>query len=92
MFYLVCFDIVQDRTRARVVKVLSGYGHRVQKSVFECPRLTEKQFVQMKHRIDDLIDQVEDTVRFYFLCQGCLRKVEWVGFDDGLFNSAFDVV
>lgn len=92
MFWLVCFDIVDDRTRARVVKVLQGYGRRVQKSVFECRRLTEKQFLEMKHKIDDLIDQQDDTVRFYFLCQKCLHRVEWIGFDDSLFKLAFEVV
>ena len=39
MFYLVCFDIVEDPARAKVVKVLKEYGERVQKSVFECPNL-----------------------------------------------------
>jgi len=92
LFYLVCFDIVEDRTRARVVKVLCGYGRRVQKSVFECQKLTEKQFLDMKHRIDDLIDQQQDTVRFYFLCKGCLGKVEWIGYDDTLFKLAYEVV
>lgn len=92
MFWLVCFDIVDDRTRARVVKILLGYGRRVQKSVFECRQLTEKQFLEMKHKIDDLIDQEDDTVRFYFLCQRCLRKVEWTGYDDRLFKLAFEVV
>ena len=36
MFCLVCFDIVEDRSRTRVVKVLKSHGQRVQKSVFEC--------------------------------------------------------
>ncbi|MEI6262409.1 MAG: CRISPR-associated endonuclease Cas2 [Deltaproteobacteria bacterium] len=31
------------------------YGTRVQKSVFECPNLTEKQFLKLKHRIEDSI-------------------------------------
>ena len=75
-----------------MVKVLCGYGRRVQKSVFECRQLTEKQFLEMKHRIDDLIDQQEDTVRFYFLCQGCLRRVEWIGINDTLFKLAYEVV
>lgn len=34
--YAVCYDITDDRERARVDKTLKGYGLRVQKSVFEC--------------------------------------------------------
>ena len=41
MFFLVCFDISDDRIRYRTVKVLKGFGKRVQKSVFECGGLGE---------------------------------------------------
>ena len=34
--YIAVFDVTEDRERARVAKVLEGYGVRVQKSVFEC--------------------------------------------------------
>ena len=37
--FAVCYDISHDNERARVDKLLKGYGFRVQKSVFEC-RLT----------------------------------------------------
>ena len=45
MFVLVCFDIVDDRVRYRVVKTLKGYGIRGQKSVFECGNITEYKFI-----------------------------------------------
>ena len=79
MFFVVCFDIVDDRTRYRVVKILKEYGHRVQKSVFECSRLTEEQFIKMKHRIEDHIDHGEDSVYYYFICRECLGKMEYSG-------------
>jgi CRISPR-associated protein Cas2 len=34
--YAVVYDITLDKERARVDKVLKGFGFRVQKSVFEC--------------------------------------------------------
>lgn len=34
--YLISYDIEDDRERNRVSKLLTGYGFRVQKSVFEC--------------------------------------------------------
>lgn len=79
MFYLVCFDIVDDRARYRVVKVLKGYGIRVQKSVFECPNLTEHRFLKMKNALEKEMDHLEDTIRYYPLCRGCLRGVEYSG-------------
>ncbi|MEK7264350.1 MAG: CRISPR-associated endonuclease Cas2 [Bacteroidota bacterium] len=40
--YAVVYDISSDKERARVDKVLKGFGFRIQKSVFEC-RLTKKE-------------------------------------------------
>ena len=34
--YTVVYDITSDAERARVDRVLKGFGFRVQKSVFEC--------------------------------------------------------
>lgn len=79
MFYLVCFDIVDDRVRYRAVKILKSYGVRVQKSVFECASITEEQFLKMKHRLEDCIDSTQDSVMYYFLCRQCLLKVEYSG-------------
>jgi len=79
MFYLVCFDIADDHIRYRVVKVLKGYGVRVQKSVFECSSLTEEQFLKLKHRIEECIDATQDSIRYYLLCKKCIRNVEYSG-------------
>ncbi len=79
MFYLVCFDISDDPSRARVVKALKGHGYRVQKSVFECPDLTEKRFLKLKDRLEGLIDKTTDSVRYYRQCQGCLKDCEFSG-------------
>jgi len=79
MFYLICFDIVNDQIRAKVAKILKGYGYRVQKSVFECPDLTEKQFLELKDKIESLIDVTEDSVRYYRQCRQCLKSCELSG-------------
>ena len=79
MFILVCFDIVDNRTRYRVAKTLKGYGVRVQKSVFECSNMTEHKFFTMISKLDDLIDHGEDTIRYYKLCSSCVKSVEVSG-------------
>ena len=92
MFCVVCFDIVDDRTRARAAKILKEYGQRVQKSVFECGLLTEKKFLKLKHRLEDLIDNAEDTVRYYFVCKGCLEKMEFSGIGEAPDIETYRVV
>lgn len=78
MFYLVSYDIVDDRKRTAVSKVLLGYGNRVQKSVFECV-ITEKQFMELRERVERLLDFEWDSVRYYKLCKKCLETVEVAG-------------
>lgn len=92
MFILVCFDIVDDRVRYRAVKVLKQFGVRVQKSVFECAQLTDRQFIQMVQKLAELIDHTQDTVRYYLLCRDCLRKVEFSGIGTGPQQDRFKVV
>lgn len=91
MFYLVCFDIVDDRTRYRVVKILKEYGYRVQKSVFECSRLSESQLMGMIQSIEERIDHTADSVRYYALCRDCLKKVEVCGIGSQPQTAAFRV-
>lgn len=79
MFYVVCFDISDDRIRYRVVKVLKGCGNRVQKSVFECPSMTEEKLLRLKDRLESLIDQTTDSVRYYRQCRSCLTEFERSG-------------
>jgi len=79
MFLLICFDIVDDKVRYRAVKLLKGYGVRVQKSVFECANMTEHKFLKLKSGLEDLIDHTEDTVRYYPLCKSCVTAVEYSG-------------
>ena len=79
MFYVVCFDISDNRVRYRVVKALKGYGTRVQKSIFECPDLSEHGLLKLQKKLDDLIDHGSDSVRYYRLCRACMAEVEWNG-------------
>ena len=79
MFYLICFDIVDDRDRTRVGKIIGNHGRRVQKSVFECSDLSEEQILKLKTAIDDQIDDNSDSVRYYPMCRSCLNKLEFSG-------------
>ena len=69
MFYIVSYDIPDDRKRDRVSKTLLDFGARVQYSVFECildGKLLEKMTAKLTKLISD-----EDSVRIYALCAKC---------------------
>lgn len=79
MFTVIAFDIVDDRTRYRVVKALRRYAVRVQKSVFEASELKPKAFQRLRQEVERLIDADQDKVRYYFLCGSCVPRVELSG-------------
>lgn len=78
MFYLVCYDIVNNHRRNKVAKLLESYGLRVQKSVFECV-LDDKQQENLQKRLMKLLNKREDQIRFYPLSAHCRDKVVVLG-------------
>jgi CRISPR-associated protein Cas2 len=78
MKYIVSFDIVNDRIRTRVVKILSEYTYRVQKSVFE-GLMSKDSLKEMKTKIENIIDKKKDSVRIYPLCGKCEPEVQIIG-------------
>lgn len=78
MFIVVSYDVVDDKKRTQMAKALKNYGERVQKSVFEC-RVDDQQFIRMKQSLEKIMDMNEDSVRFYFLCKGCIERIEISG-------------
>lgn len=78
MLYLICYDIVQDRRRNRVAKILESYGMRVQKSVFEV-FLTPEQFGKLHQRLSWAIAPETDQIRFYPLTKRSRDKASILG-------------
>ena len=75
MFYVISYDIPDDRRRGQLAKVLKGFGTRVQYSVFEA-HLNKRQYEELKRAVERLIDLTEDSVRYYALCSACVGRVE----------------
>ncbi len=78
MLYVIAYDIPNDKRRTKVHKTLSGFGQWTQYSLFEC-HLNAKQYLQLRQKLDRLLNAKEDSVRFYGLCTNCLAKVDTVG-------------
>lgn len=77
-WFVVSYDVTDDKRRTKVMKTLAGHGQRVQYSVFEC-ELLPTTLEQLKHRLGQLIDAETDDVRFYLLCANCLPKATMLG-------------
>ena len=77
-FYVIAYDIPDDRRRTKVHKILSGFGTWTQYSLFEC-FLSKKELVQLKAKLAKHLEDRQDSVRFYPLCVNCVEKVETVG-------------
>ena len=75
MFYVISYDIPDDRRRNQLAKVLKGFGTRVQYSVFEA-HLNRRQYEDLKQAVDRLLEPSEDSVRYYALCSACADRIE----------------
>lgn len=78
MFVVIAYDIVSDRRRNKLVKVLKDYGHRMNYSVFEC-EIKKESLAKLKDKISGIINTKKDSVLYYELCLGCLGKKDSIG-------------
>lgn len=83
MMTLVSYDVstvdAAGRKRLRkVAKECVNYGQRVQNSVFEVD-VDYGTFLNLKDRLMKIIDEEQDSLRFYYLGNNWKRRVEHIG-------------
>jgi CRISPR-associated protein Cas2 len=78
MTVLVCYDISDDTTRARVAATLQQIGDRIQRSVFVC-LIESDQLTPITARLHDLIDSGTDAVHLLPLCGACWDRIIAIG-------------
>lgn len=83
MMVLISYDVsTKDKTgKTRLRKVArecQNHGQRVQNSVFEV-NLDYSSFLKLKDRLLKIIDDSQDSLRFYYLGNNWHRKVEHIG-------------
>ncbi len=76
-FYVIAYDISDDRRRTQVARMLEGYGERVQYSVFEA-WLDDAELKRVRQRLERVVKE-EGTVRIYSLCATCREKAAVLG-------------
>lgn len=66
LYLVIAYDTPSDSRRAKLARLLKGFGERRQYSVFEA-RLTREQWAHLKGRLEGLVDKREDVLAVYFL-------------------------
>ena len=67
-FVLIIYDIVDNRKRVKLAKLLSGYGKRVQKSAFEA-MLTTQRYNKLIEEIPRYIDVYKRQIQNSYFIQ-----------------------
>ena len=83
MMVLISYDLstvsASGKNRLRkVAKECQNHAQRVQNSVFEAD-LEYSSFLKLKDRLIKLINQEEDSLRFYYLGNNWEKRVEHIG-------------
>ncbi len=72
MFFVVAYDIDNDKRRKKISDILEGYGFRVNFSVFEI-ELNPAQLDSLLKKIKS-VSKKTDNIRFYHICKSCASK------------------
>ncbi len=72
-WYLVSYDIRDDKRLRRVAKHLEGFGARIQYSVFRC-RLTQRQIERLKWELTEIMDK-DDNLLVIGICWKCAQRI-----------------
>ncbi len=83
MMVLITYDVSTETPAGRrrlqqVAKQCKNYGQRVQNSVFEC-LVDPAQVVQLKSKIEKIIDIEVDSIRYYYLGDEWRGRIEHIG-------------
>ena len=83
MLVLITYDVSTEtpsgrKRLAKVAKICCNYGQRVQNSVFECD-LDSALFVKVKNSLLKVINEKEDSIRFYNLGNNYKNRIEQFG-------------
>lgn len=83
MKVVICYDVSTQDTLGRrrlrkIAEACKDHGVRVQFSIFECD-LSPAQWVKLRRRLLDLMDEQTDSLRFYFIDAQEAEKTEHHG-------------
>lgn len=77
-FWVIAYDITDNRRRARVDRILKNYAVRVQESVFE-GWISHAGLRRLKRELQAEIELKSDHIRLYALCHWCESAIRSQG-------------
>jgi CRISPR-associated protein Cas2 len=77
-FYLLVYDIADNKRRLKIAKACESIAERVQFSVFEA-YLTPVELQKLVKQTNKIMKNEEDGLRVYIICASCKAKVRVFG-------------
>lgn len=77
-FYVLAYDISNDKRRNKIAKLCESTADRIQGSVFEA-YLSQSELDKLVKKARKIMLEKEDSLRIYMLCEACRSKVENYG-------------
>ncbi|WP_311531257.1 CRISPR-associated endonuclease Cas2 [uncultured Anaerococcus sp.] len=95
MYVIISYDVETksksgNKRLRNVGKICKNYGQRVQNSVFEL-QIYPAELIEIKHKLEQVIDKEKDSIRIYNLGKNWERRVETLGRDD-TYNPKSDLL
>ncbi len=78
MKMLIIYDIADPKRLRAIANIMEDYGVRVQKSIFELD-VGQTVFQEIKIRVGKAIEEFEDGVKYFPLCERCTGSIEIIG-------------
>lgn len=72
-WYLLTYDVRDDKRLRCTARKLEGYGERLQQSVFRC-RLTTRGLERLRWELSQIL-AAEDDLLVVRLCPSCVRSI-----------------
>ena len=86
-YYVVAYDISNDKRRRKVGEALEAFGKRVNYSVFEIQVKSKAQMRGLEKELLKELDAKHDSLRFYSVCQSCVEKSWSLGDEPAPFEN-----
>jgi len=77
MNYIIAYDIVNNRRRAKIAKYLEKVGRRIQKSVFIVD-MDSRKSKKLQSELAEISDR-KGVIHIFSLCSGCSKKAQFMG-------------
>lgn len=91
MLWLISYDIPCSRRRRAIAELLLNHGQRVQYSMFEC-YLTPYRQRCLDVKLQSILDNGQDSLRWYPQCTWCAKKREVYGLGKITVDNGYEIV